>query len=149
VDVGAGSDSDGVWSIELAGFGTRRAPGLDELPVLVELGDAGVAVTIGNKNVAGSVPGHRGGRVEIVAGDPGAGRSGTAAKNSAAAEFTDRFEPAAQGQEDAAGLVELDDHPGGAVHDPDAVQGIDPDTLRKQEGVGTVVFAGADLAQKF
>ena len=71
------------------------------LPVLVELGDAGVAVAVGDEDVAGSVPGHVGGLVEIVAGDTGSGRSGRAAEHSAAAEFADRLEPAAQGQEDA------------------------------------------------
>ena len=119
VDVAAGIDGDGVRNIELAGFGTGRAPGLDELPVLVELGDAGVAVTVGDENVAGSVPGHVEGLVEVVAGDTRSRGAGSAAEHAAAAELTDRLEPAAQGQEDVAGLVELDDHSGGAVHDPE------------------------------
>ena len=105
VDVALGIDGDGVGNIELAGFGTGRAPGLDELPVLVELGDAGVAVPVGDEDVAGSVPGHIGGLVEIVAGDTRSRRSGTAAEDAAtgaAADFADRLGPAAQGQEDAA-----------------------------------------------
>jgi hypothetical protein len=56
--------------------------------------------------------------------------------------------PAAQGHEDAAGGVELGDHPGGAVHDPEVVLGIDPHALRKQEDVGAPGGAGADLAQE-
>ena len=71
VDVALGIDGDRVRSIELAGFGTGRAPGLGEPPGLVELGDAGVAVPVGDEDVAGSVPGHIGGLVEIVAGDTG------------------------------------------------------------------------------
>ena len=86
--------------------------------------------------------------MKLSPGTPDPGRSGRAAEHAAAAELTDRLEPAAQGQEDLAGLVELDDHPGGAVHDPDVVLRIDPDALREQEGVGAVVFAGADLAQE-
>ena len=74
VDVAAGIDGDGVGSIELALFGPGRPPGLDELPGLVELGDAGVAVTVRDENVAGSVPGHIGGLVEIVAADTRARR---------------------------------------------------------------------------
>ena len=117
-------------------------------PFLSNLATRALRVPVGDEDVAGSVPGHIGGLVEIVAGDTRARRSGRAAEHAAAAEFAYRLEPAAQGQEDLAGVVELDDHPRGAVHDPDVVLGIDPDALRKQEGVGALVFAGADLAQE-
>src|SRR4029450_11572800 len=87
-------------------------------------------------------------------GSAGTWSTGTAATAAAtatraAAEFADRLRPAAQGPEDAAGGVELGDHPGGAVHHPEVVLGIDSDALRKQERVGTSGRATADLAQKF
>src|SRR4026209_423229 len=71
-----GVNGDRGGNIELALLGPGRAPGLDELPILVELRDAGVAVPIGDEDVAGSVPGHVEGLVEVVAGDTRSRRAG-------------------------------------------------------------------------
>ena len=123
----------------------------DEPPGLVELGDPGVGVPVDDEDVAGRVPGHIGGLVEIVARDTGSRRSAAAAEDAAtgaAADFADRLGPAAQGHQDTAGRVELDDHPRGAIHDPEVVLGIDSHALREQERVGSPGGSAADLAQK-
>ena len=113
-----------------------RAPGLEELSVLVELGDARVAVAVGDENVAGGVPGHVGGPIEIVAGDA---RAGSPRPPRSAATATAALATAAGASptliasglrpmviDDAAGGIELDDHAGTAIDHPDVVLRIDP-----------------------
>src|SRR5262245_42692375 len=78
-------NGDGVRSIELAGSGTGPAPGLVVAPGFVELRDAGVAESVGDEDVASSVPGDIGGLVEIIPGRTKARRTTPAAATAAAA----------------------------------------------------------------
>src|SRR5439155_15684949 len=56
-----------VRRIELTRIASTRAPGFDELSVLVELGDARIPVAVRNENISGRIPGDIGRTVEIVA----------------------------------------------------------------------------------
>src|ERR1041385_6179316 len=85
VDVALGIDHNAVHRRELALCRSSRSPGLDELAVLVKLGDPGVAVSIGYVNVPGSDPRHVGGPLENVALITGAGKSAAPAAWTSAA----------------------------------------------------------------
>src|SRR5439155_13906801 len=75
VDVVLGIDSDRVRQVELAGLCATLAPGLDELPVLIEFRDPGVAIAIGDEDISDRVPRHIGRTIEIVTRDARARRS--------------------------------------------------------------------------
>ena len=124
---------------------------LMNFPFLSNLATRALAYPSGDENVAGSVPGHVGGLVEIVAGDTGSRRSGRAAEDAAPAllpssPIASSLRPKVR--RTRAGLIELDDHPGGAVHHPDVVLRIDPDALRKQEVVGAIVRAWLPISRR-
>src|SRR5215471_1248151 len=104
VDVVLRVGGDGQWEVELPGICATGAPALEVLAVRVHLGDACVAVAVGDVNVAGRIEGDVGGLVEVVAGDAGTG----AATPSAAAALADGFGLAAERHDDAALGIELD-----------------------------------------
>src|SRR5262245_14315300 len=76
VDEALRIDRHRVRDIELAWRGAARSPGLDVLAVLVELGDARVAIAVGDVDVAGRIPGDIGRPIEVVAGHAGPLRLG-------------------------------------------------------------------------
>src|SRR4051812_34918712 len=83
VDVAFGVERDAAQRIELPRLGAALPPRLDEVPVLVEFRDTGVAGAdshaISDIDVAGLVPGDAAGANEAVAWNAGAWRSGRSA----------------------------------------------------------------------
>ena len=69
VDVVLGINSDRVRQVELAGLRPTLAPGLDELPVLIEFRNPGVAIPIRDEDISGCIPGHIGWPIKIIARD--------------------------------------------------------------------------------
>lgn len=118
-----GAGDDAVGDFELAGGSAFAAPGLDEVTVLIELEDAGVAhgtwgVALCEEEVAVAAEGDFVGLIEEAGSGgfiPSAG-----------------FAFGAEGHEDFAGGVEFDEDVGAAVGDPDVAVGIDA------HGVGTI-----------
>src|SRR5262249_34857996 len=79
VDVALRVERDAVQHAELARLTAAVSPGLDEVAVLVELGDASITVggdAVGDVDVTAAIPRDVSGAHEAVAGNAGAGRSG-------------------------------------------------------------------------
>src|SRR5271154_1860384 len=151
-------DRDAVRDVELARPAPSGAPGLDELAVLVELGDPGVAEAIRHVNVTSRVPGDVGGPLKQIALRPrtvGISASATsrwtfgsrAAPSSATgfrrrcrrcdrqSRYALRLVLPAQQHLNPPVLVELDYHARHLIHNPDVVLRIDPDLLSDHETV--------------
>src|SRR4029434_5904127 len=80
VNIAVGVAGDAADPLELALAGAGVAPGLQEVAVLVELGDAVVgAEAVGDVDVPGAIPGDVRRPVEAVAVDARARRAGAAA----------------------------------------------------------------------
>src|SRR5580704_4069937 len=60
-------DCDSVRRVELPRIGSSRSPGFDELAMLIELRDSGVAETVGDIDVPRRVPRHVGRPLKHVA----------------------------------------------------------------------------------
>src|SRR5207249_12208346 len=120
VDVVLGINSDRVRQVELAGLRPTLAPGLDELPVLIEFRNPGVAIPIGDEDISGRVPRHVGRTIEIVTRDARARRSTASASSAFAFPTRTRgdnqgFGFPAQGHEHESIGLELDDHVGSLI----------------------------------
>ena len=117
--------------VELSGLVAAHAGGFHEPPALVVLDDARVSVAVGDEDVALGVPGHVGRPVERVR----LVRARVAALSAQVGELLERFGPAAERDDDAAGGVELDHHVRPFVDHPDVVVPVDADGMREDEPI--------------
>ena len=143
--------------IEISGAGFLAAriafltPCCDELPVLIEFRNPGVAIPIRDEDISGRVPRHIGRTIEIVTRDACARRS-TASASSAFAFPTrtrgdnQRFGFPAQGHEHASIGIELDDHVRSFIDDPDVVLPVYTYAMRENESVETLTDLAHVLA---
>src|SRR5262249_54025154 len=104
-----------------------------EAAVLVEFHNAGISVSVADKDVACGVPTDVGWTVEYVRLRFQGRSSGGKAVH--------HFRPSAEHHYDAAFRIELDDHVRSFTHAPDVVVAVDADGMRKFEPVQS----GADL----
>src|SRR5581483_3854937 len=112
--------------VELSRRRTASAPSLNENSILVELGDTGRHRAIRYVDISGGIPGDIGGAVEVVPG-----------KTSPTAGFgirrthgiVDRLWFAPHRHDNAAFLIELDDHIRTFVHDPDVILRVDAHSM--------------------
>ena len=141
VDVSLGVGRDAVRSVELPGLVAWFTEGHEPFAILIDLGDARVDVAVADVRVAGRVlayvtsvtwtelPADRGERrVRVFQRTRG---------------FVGGLLLATEDHDDAAGGVELDDHVGALVGDPDVVVFVDADGV----GVGPGIEIVADLAK--
>jgi hypothetical protein len=141
VDIVVRVDANVVRGVELAGLIAGLAPGFEPDTVFVGLGDAGIDVAVADVGVAGGVPGHVGDLAEKSVN----GRERRLGMLERLGAFVGGFLLAAEDHHDAALRIELDDHVGAFVGDPDVVFFIDANGMREGPGVEVV----ADFAEKF
>src|SRR2546422_4816398 len=134
-------DSDAVRSAELAGLVARFAPGFEPVAVLVDLGDARIDVAVADVSVAGGIPSHVRNLAEHAI-DRSKGWLDVLERLGA---FVGGFLLATEDHHDAAFGIELDNHVGAFVGDPDVVVLIDFDGVGEGPGVEVV----ADFAEEF
>ena len=131
------------------------------LPYFVEFRDAGVAESVGDKDVALRIPGDIGGSVEQIAGCARSGKRRGASSSARTASSTgprphhrpsaaacaneNRFRLAAQRHQHASVRRELDHQARQFIDHPDVVLRIDAHRFRHQESVRIL----ADLAEVF
>src|SRR5258708_1271267 len=128
-------------SIELAGLIARFAPGLEPVAVLVDFGDARIDVAIADVGVASGVPSDVGDLAEHSID----GRKRRLYVLERLGPFVGGFLLPAEDHNDAALGIELDNHVGAFVGDPDVVVLVDLHGVREGPGVEVV----ADFAEIF
>src|ERR1700674_4353795 len=141
VNVVARIDGDAVRSVELAGLVAGLAPGLEPVAVLVDFGDARIDIAVADVGIACRVPRDVGDLAEHAID----GRQRRLDVLERLGAFVRGFLLAAEDHDDAAFGIELDDHVGAFVGDPDVVVLIDLDGVGEGPGIEMV----ADLAEKF
>ncbi len=128
-------------SAELAGLIAGFAPGLEPVAVLVDFRDAGIDVAIADVRVTHGVPRNIGNLAEHSID----GRERRLDVLERLGAFIGGFLLATENHDDAAFGIELDDHVGTFVGDPDVVVLIDFDGVTERPSVQVV----ADFAEKF
>ena len=141
VDVVVCIDGDAVRGVELAWLVTRFAPGLEPIAVLVDFGDARIHVAVADVGVPGGVPRDVGNLTEHSID----GRKRRLDMPERFSAFVGSFLLAAKDHNDATFRIELDDHVGAFVGNPNVVVPIDLDGVGEGPGVEMV----ADLAEEF
>src|SRR5579872_3163376 len=117
IDVAVRVGLNGMRSVELAGGSAFGAYLLDVPAVLVVFHNPRIGITIGHKNIAGGIPGNIRGSAKSVWG-----RSGwRGVWRRRCSHTTAELQPSAHGHGHAPFRIELDDHVGAFVDDPDVV----------------------------
>src|SRR5713226_9063397 len=141
VDIVLRIDGDAMRGVELAGLVAGFAPGLEPVAVLVDFGDARIDVTVADVRVASEIQRNIGYLAEHAID----GRKRRLDVLERLGGFVGGLLFAAEDHDDAAFKVELDDHVGAFVGDPDVVVLVDFHGLGEGPGVEVV----ADLADEF
>ncbi len=141
VDVVVRVDSDVVGRVELAGLVAGLSPGFEPDTVFVGFGYARIDVAVADVGVAGRIPSHVGDLAEKAID----GRERRLGMLERLGAFVGGLLLAAEDHHDAALRIELDDHVGAFVGNPDVVFLVDANRMRERPGVEVV----ADFAEEF
>src|SRR5712671_4314644 len=150
IDIALRVNRNAADIVELALAGALLAPAFDEFAVLVEFGDARIALAVGDENVALGIPGDIGRTVEDVLRPPSARCTGRPAATfptagrSRTGGNVDRLGLSAEQHDLTALLIEFHDHVGHLIDHPDIVLRIDAYLIGEHEPVGVL----ADFADE-